>query len=716
MKSTKKITFYLIMFCILLPMAALAKQINCIEATTAGNSFLQEYVGLYGSWGGDKNPQVSECKEFKKDNIVLGYYLPVSSKGYIILNQFTQLMPFAAYSETSNLNPMANDGFAGLLKDNMELTIQFLKKKYSSLESLPEEGIAPTINKDDWNFYLKKGAKPVKESSNFFAPLLFQSTAQEKNFSSLNSDMVIADPAMSVSWHQNTPFNNYCPYGDSGRTVVGCVATAAAQIMKYWNYPNAGIGSHSYYWSGDTSCDGSTAGSTLFADFSDTYDWSNMLNDYSEGYTTNQANAAAELSYEVGVAFEMDYGRCGSGATTSDAQNIFPDNFNYADTTNVQYRSGKDNIQWFNLIREEFDNYLPRPIQYRIYRSTWGGHSIVCDGYDSNYSTIHLNYGWDDSHNAWYALDNLYCGTIACPANEQYMVRGIQPKNRMYLYLKAASNNQLWYGVDFPSVSMTYTTGFNGYSSHAPSMAVFNNRQYIAVKGSSNQNVYIMSKDGMSNWTNWTTVPNVSTDVSPLIVTYNNRLFMFLKGIDNKIYYNSIDTSGTWGSSWSSIPGWTSNYQPAAAVYGDKLYVFVRGNNSKIYFSSLSDTNSWGTTYSLSTGSTDKVPAVVRYKSGLTEYLYLFVKGNGANETVYYITSSSPTSAWSSWSSLGGITPSAPSAAVRPEDNSLYVAVRGSNNAIYYKKYNGSSWTGWTSVTGLTSDTPTLNTYYYFNP
>ena len=57
---------------------------------------------------------------------------------------------------------------------------------------------------------------------------------------------------LSTTWDQGKPYNNLCPadsntdsyYG--GRTVTGCVATAMAQVMKYWNYPAQGNGSHSY--------------------------------------------------------------------------------------------------------------------------------------------------------------------------------------------------------------------------------------------------------------------------------------------------------------------------------------------------------------------------------------------------------------------------------------------------------------------------------------
>jgi hypothetical protein len=48
-------------------------------------------------------------------------------------------------------------------------------------------------------------------------------------------------------WHQSSPYNDQCPMlvpgQDPQRTLVGCVPTAAAQIMNYWKWPGSGIGS-----------------------------------------------------------------------------------------------------------------------------------------------------------------------------------------------------------------------------------------------------------------------------------------------------------------------------------------------------------------------------------------------------------------------------------------------------------------------------------------
>jgi hypothetical protein len=51
-------------------------------------------------------------------------------------------------------------------------------------------------------------------------------------------------PLISTKWDQGTYYNALCPYDNSyrERTVTGCVATAMAQIMKFWNYPTNGSG------------------------------------------------------------------------------------------------------------------------------------------------------------------------------------------------------------------------------------------------------------------------------------------------------------------------------------------------------------------------------------------------------------------------------------------------------------------------------------------
>jgi hypothetical protein len=51
-------------------------------------------------------------------------------------------------------------------------------------------------------------------------------------------------------WHQDPPYNSLCPYlTDTEQTIVGCVATAMAQILYYWKWPPTGESNQTMpYW------------------------------------------------------------------------------------------------------------------------------------------------------------------------------------------------------------------------------------------------------------------------------------------------------------------------------------------------------------------------------------------------------------------------------------------------------------------------------------
>ena len=56
-------------------------------------------------------------------------------------------------------------------------------------------------------------------------------------------------PLMKTTWGQNRPYYDNCTFSNNGNTyqcVTGCVATAMAQVMNYYQYPKKGTGSNSY--------------------------------------------------------------------------------------------------------------------------------------------------------------------------------------------------------------------------------------------------------------------------------------------------------------------------------------------------------------------------------------------------------------------------------------------------------------------------------------
>lgn len=220
---------------------------------------------------------------------------------------------------------------------------------------------------------------------------------------------------LSTTWDQGKPYNNLCPadsntdsyYG--GRTVTGCVATAMAQVMKYWNYPAQGNGSHSYTHS--------TYG-TQSANFgTTTYAWTNMPNNLTTYSSSAQKTAVATLMYHCGVAVDMQYDIAengGSGAytvvnygNTPCAKNALVTYFKYKNTIQGLFRQSYSDTNWKNLLKADLD--AGRPIMYSG-ASDEGGHSFVCDGYNNN-DQFHFNWGWSGSYDGFFSLNAMTPGS-----------------------------------------------------------------------------------------------------------------------------------------------------------------------------------------------------------------------------------------------------------------------------------------------------------------
>lgn len=231
----------------------------------------------------------------------------------------------------------------------------------------------------------------------------------------------VVDALIKTKWDQSPLYNNMCPYDNqvSNHTITGCVATTMAQILKYWGtVPTPGIGSHSYIHD--------TYG-LQSADFGNTvYNWENMPLSLSGTSTPEQINEVARLMYHCGVSVDMDYGLGsnyggnGSSAYSQDIPHALINYFNYS-TTAEHVDKYSDNEEWKTLLKNELD--AGRPIAYN--GSGTGGHSFICDGYNSD-DYFHFNWGWSGSCDNYYTLDNLKPGSHNFN-NNQSAVIGIQP-------------------------------------------------------------------------------------------------------------------------------------------------------------------------------------------------------------------------------------------------------------------------------------------------
>lgn len=238
------------------------------------------------------------------------------------------------------------------------------------------------------------------------------------------------EPLLSTTWNQDPYYNDSCPMIDGVHSITGCTATATAQIMKFWNWPEVGTGSYTYIdpTFGQQSVDFSSAH----------YNWDMMPNALTDSSTADEVTAVATLMYHVGVAIETEYGIDGSSAFSWSysyenmpcAENALWKYFDYKKTIHGVYREDVGVNEWISILTTELN--AGRPILEEGHGT--GGHAFVCDGYDNN-GLFHINWGWGGFCDGYFAHDDLSpygSGSTHHTYNEQQAILvGIEPNTSL---------------------------------------------------------------------------------------------------------------------------------------------------------------------------------------------------------------------------------------------------------------------------------------------
>ncbi len=288
------------------------------------------------------------------------------SKGFVIVAADDNAQPILGYSnesnfDTANIPIQFNDWLRGYTRDVSYIiqhkinATQAVKTSWQELMSLPKK----------------------------------------KSFGLFGSPSSVA-PLVGVTWNQTAYYNQLCPSG----TLTGCVATAMAQLMKYWDYPTKGTGYHSYTDTG-FGVQSASFGNT-------TYQWASMPASLSATSTAAQVNAVATLIYQCGVSVNMKYSSVASSSYMVgggyDAQYALKSFFGYNDSLHALSRANYSDSAWLDVIENELG--AGRPILWDGHETSGLGHCFVADGYDAN-NFIHFNWGWSGQDNGYYSIDAL---------------------------------------------------------------------------------------------------------------------------------------------------------------------------------------------------------------------------------------------------------------------------------------------------------------------
>ncbi|MBF0494995.1 MAG: C10 family peptidase [Deltaproteobacteria bacterium] len=337
---------------------------------------------------------IGELKNSRGDT--LAYVLTLSPTGYIVISTDTDITPIIAQSHDSNF--IWEDSPANVLLHLVTLDME------NRLKALPETGAAvKQANNTRWNNYVAADGALVSQITRAatYGPLLSPPT-----------------------WNQDSPYNGYCPMDPvtQTRSLTGCVATAMAQIVNYYERPVSVTFLATDNYTTDTRKIDITASTADIAGIT-----------YPAG-----GDMAARLSYACGVSVKMDYTSAFSGAYTKDLAWALRYRFGYVSA--IYKDTFNDSI--YPIIQNNIKNR--QPVNLAITDISISGHSIVCDGYNDGSGQYHLNFGWGGTTDGWYSLP------YGMP--EQYMlidnaVTDIRPNGTpiRYDFDGNGQSDMLWY-------------------------------------------------------------------------------------------------------------------------------------------------------------------------------------------------------------------------------------------------------------------------------
>lgn len=314
-------------------------------------------VNFYKHYAVNKTDySVADVVTRQKEGISTFYIFIFNAGGYVMVAADDAVIPVLGFSD--------NEPFD---KNNIPPNAESWYDDYSAqIKYIIESNIDNTQTLQEWN------------------------KIRNKQFSSAK---FAVNPLCTTEWDQGCYYNALCPAdgaGDCGHTYTGCVATAMAQIMKKWNYPTTGIGSHTYT--------DPTYGSQTANFGATTYNWGSMPDNV---YSAN--TAVATLMYHCGVSVDMTYGVSGSGSSSWYVSNALINYFAYQNTAEIKFKANFTNANWINMLKTELDG--SRPVYYSGDNGS-AGHAFVCDGYNSS-NQFHFNWGWSGYSNGYYAIGSL---------------------------------------------------------------------------------------------------------------------------------------------------------------------------------------------------------------------------------------------------------------------------------------------------------------------
>jgi hypothetical protein len=405
-KSYKKAYFGVLLSlgfcCLATPLFAAATTPKQAEAVVAG------WLKSEGKHLGTPLGRVKSVEAYKEDGSTMYYVVKLAPSGFVIVAADDWCEPIVGFAPAGTYDPSEKNSLGALTSRDMHNRIKHARQAYAEYEKKLKDKkdvqaeAAPNAFAEKW---LKLQGQASSTNSSVGA----------RGVAGLSTVWVA--PLTQTLWDQSIVnngacYNYYTPPGPAGsytNYVCGCVATALAQLMRFYQFPTAGVGTGAYtiYVNGNAQTANLRGGNGSGGP----YDWADMIADPNTTSTVVEREAIGALCSDAGVAIGTQYTSEASGSSPSEAAAALSSTFGYSNSIiGCNYSSSLAGTILFNMVNTNLDAGFP--VLFGIIDPNAEGHAVVCDGYGYDSSTIyhHINLGWGDDSAAWYNLPNIDTG------------------------------------------------------------------------------------------------------------------------------------------------------------------------------------------------------------------------------------------------------------------------------------------------------------------
>ena len=325
----------------------------------------------------------------------LYYIVYLKPSGFVIVSADDSVEPIIGFADDGTYDPSSDNPLGALVAGDLEGRVDSAGNTFGLMMSLGAD--LPDSPRGKWRRFIDLAQNPADGYS------LMGLTCV--------GDIRVL-PLVQSKWSQATAcgehtYNYYTPENYP----CGCMATAMAQLMRYYEYPAVPIGVHEF-----TIEVAGLSGQTVHTRGGDglggPYNWTEMVlrpESNCAALSETQRQAIGAVCYDAGVAVGMNFNPTGSGAFLADAKDALVTTFQFENAV-MGYNFGLDIHAGVNdMINPNLDAGAPVILAILNVSDVNGAHAVICDGYGYDSSTLyhHLNMGWQGIDDVWYNLPDI---------------------------------------------------------------------------------------------------------------------------------------------------------------------------------------------------------------------------------------------------------------------------------------------------------------------